>query len=284
MSNTNTHTSAFSYRRTYTGPLQGVILDWSGTVVDYGCFAPAVVFIDVFKDEGVALSMAEARGPMGLYKRDHIRQIIEMPSVAGRWQEAHGRLPDDGDVERLYQAFIPRQIDCILAYADLIPGATEAVTAFRARGLKIGSSTGYTRPMMERLLPEVKKRGYEPDSLVCPDEVPAGRPLPWMCFANAMKLGVYPMEALVKIGDTFPDIAEGLNAGMWTIGLTQTGNELGLSEAEAESLSADALAARVQPIAQKMYQAGAHYVINSLSNAPAALDQIEMRLRHGERP
>ncbi len=275
----------FTYRRTYTGPLQGVILDWSGTTLDYGCFAPAVVFVEVFKEYGgIDVTMEEARGPMGLYKRDHITQVTQIPSVQARWHEAHGRLPTEDDIETMYQAFIPRQIECILDYADLIPGVADTIWEFRARGLKIGSTTGYTRPMMERLMPEVKKRGYEPDSLVCPDDVPAGRPYPWMCFKNAMNLNTYPMEALVKIGDTLPDIAEGLNTGMWTIGLAKTGNELGMSEAEVNSLSPEVLASRLGPIYQKMYQAGAHYVVDGLSDTPPILDEIAHRVRDGEHP
>jgi phosphonoacetaldehyde hydrolase len=274
----------FTYRRAYTGPLQGVILDWSGTTVDYGCFAPTIVFVELFKDHGVPVSMDEARGPMGAYKRDHIAQVMQMPAVAARWQQAHGHLPGDSDVQALYEAFIPRQMEVIAQYADLIPGVKETVDAFRARGLKIGSTTGYTRAMMEKLRPEVKKRGYDPDSLVCPDDVSGGRPAPWMAFQNAMNLDIYPMEALVKIGDTLVDIAEGLNAGMWTIGLAKTGNEFGLSEAESNALDANTLAMKLAPIYKKMYEAGAHYVVDGLADVLPILDQIEVRMKRREKP
>ena len=111
------------------------------------------------------------------------------------------------------------------------------VETFRKRNLKIGSTTGYTGEMMDLLLAEAAKRGYEPDSTVCATDVPAARPAPWMCLENAKRLGVYPMESVVKIGDTLPDVEEGLNAGMWTIGLAKTGNEIGLSEHEIKDLS-----------------------------------------------
>jgi phosphonoacetaldehyde hydrolase len=93
--------------------------------------------------------------------------------------------------------------------------------------------------MMTFLLDEAKKRGYQPDSMVCATDVLAGRPAPWICLRKAENLGVYPAETVVKVGDTQPDIYEGLNAGMWTISLAKTGNELGLSEKETEALSAD---------------------------------------------
>ena len=34
----------FVFKRSYRGPLKAAILDWAGTVVDFGCVAPAVVF------------------------------------------------------------------------------------------------------------------------------------------------------------------------------------------------------------------------------------------------
>ncbi len=274
----------FRYSRHYTGQLQGIVLDWSGTTIDYGCFAPAVVFVELFQDFGVPITIAEARGPMGTYKRDHITQIMNTPSVSDRWQAAHGHLPDDEDVQEMFEAFTPRQIQTIADYSDLIPGVRETIDACRQRGLKIGSCTGYTHAMMEPLLPEVRKRGYEPDVLVCPDDVPAGRPAPWMCYQNAMKLNIYPMEGLVKIGDTEVDIAEGLNAGMWTIGLAKCGNELGLTETEVKALDTSVLKQKLESVYQKLYRAGAHYVVDSLADILPILDQIENRLAAGERP
>ena len=33
--------------------VEGVIFDWAGTTVDFGCFAPVNVFIDIFKNAGI---------------------------------------------------------------------------------------------------------------------------------------------------------------------------------------------------------------------------------------
>ena len=276
--------SNFSYRRAYTGPLQGILLDWAGTTVDYGCFAPIVVFIDIFKKHGVPVTMAEARGPMGAFKRDHIAAVLNMPAVATRWTEKIGSAPTDSDVQALYDEFIPVQMQTILDYANLIPGVKATIDAFRARGLKIGSTTGYTRPMMEKLLPVAAANGYAPDALVCPDDVDGGRPAPWMAFENARRLGIYPMESFVKIGDTLIDVTEGLNAGMWTIALAKTGNELGLSEAEVAALDPAVLQKKLSDVRRKLYEAGAHYVLDSLSDTLPILDRIEARLANGERP
>ncbi|MBU4480564.1 phosphonoacetaldehyde hydrolase [Patescibacteria group bacterium] len=274
----------FYYQRSYRGPLKAVLLDWAGTTMDYGCYAPAVVFIEVYKRQGVPISIDEARAPMGAHKKVHIRKISQAASVSQRWQEAHGRKPNEDDVEAMFQEFIPLQLNCLADYADLIPGTLEAVADFRKRGLKIGSTTGYIGDMMKLLLSEAKKRGYEPDSTVCATDVPAGRPEPWMCLQNAMNLGVYPMEALVKVDDTLPGIEEGLNAGMWTIGVAKTGNELGLSEQEANMLAPDEMAARLEKAYARMYAAGANFVVDGLGDVPPIIAQINQLLAQGARP
>jgi len=275
---------SFLYQRRYTGRLQAVILDWAGTTMDYGCYAPAVVFIEVFRRKGVPITIEEARAPMGAHKKVHIRKITQIERVARAWEEVHGRRPNEEDVEAMFQDFVPLQLDCLADYADLIPGTLEALEVFRARGLKIGSTTGYTGSMMEVLLAEARKRGYEPDSTVCATDVPAGRPEPWMCLQNAMNLGIYPMAAIVKVGDTLPDIEEGLNAGMWTIGLARTGNEIGLNEEEIAALPPEELESRLSAAYARMYQTGAHYVVDSIAEVSPVLELIDARLARGEKP
>lgn len=274
----------FFFQRSYRGPLKAILLDWAGTTMDYGCYAPAVIFVQVYERKGVPISMDEARAPMGAHKKVHIRKISQQDRVRERWQQTHGRLPDEDDVEAMFQDFVPLQLNVLAKYADLIPGTLDAVKAFRARGLKIGSTTGYTREMMDLLQAEAAKRGYIPDSTVCAADVPEGRPAPFMCLQNMMNLGVYPLEAVVKVDDTLPGIEEGLNAGMWTIGLAKTGNEIGLNAHEIGQLPPDELSAKLQRAYTRMAQCGAHYVVDGIWDVPAVLDEINARLRRGERP
>lgn len=274
----------FMYRRAYTGPLKALILDWAGTTVDHGCFAPVAVFPEIFKQRGISVSVQQARAPMGLEKRDHIRAIAQMEPVAQQWQAVYNRPCTEDDITAMFEEFLPLQKQVVSGYAELVPELPAVLDECRARGLKIGTTTGYSSAIMEALLPEAQQRGYTPDSCVCPDDVPAGRPYPWMCFQNAMNLGLYPMEAGVKVGDTLPDVAEGLNAGLWTVAVVVSGNELGLTRQEFAALEPATRAAKVQAVRQRMYQAGAHYVIDMLDDLPAVLDDIAARLRRGERP
>jgi phosphonoacetaldehyde hydrolase len=268
----------------YRGPLKAILLDWAGTTMDYGCFAPAVVFVDVFKRKSVPITMEEARAPMGAHKRVHIASIAKIPAVAKRWRDAHGRDCTEEDIDAMFTDFVPRQLACLAKYADLVPGCLEAVAAFRARGLKIGSTTGYTTPMMKLLVDEARRRGYEPDVTVCADDVPFGRPEPWMCLENAKRLRVFPMSAIVKVGDTLPDILEGLNAGMWTIGLAKTGNEMGLTPEEIARLAPEERERRLARAYERMHSVGAHYVVDSIVDVPPLLDALGARIASGERP
>ena len=274
----------FRYQRTYRGKLQAVLLDWAGTTMDFGCVAPAVVFVEVFKRQAVPISMDEARAPMGAHKRVHIQRITQLDSVRARWREKHGFAPTEADVDRMFEEFVPLQLRCLSDYSQLIPGTLEAVKAIRQRGCKIGSTTGYTTEMMKINLRDAKRQGYEPDSTVCASDVPAGRPYPYMCLQNVISLGVSPVEACVKVDDTRPGVEEGLNSGMWTIGLAVSGNEIGLSLAEWNKLDKSEQERKRQAANMRMYQAGAHYVVDSITDILPCLDDIEARLARGEKP
>jgi phosphonoacetaldehyde hydrolase len=221
---------------------------------------------------------------MGLHKKEHLRRIALEPAVASRWRQARGREVRAEDLEAMYADFVPLQLACLGRYAGLIPGTLQAMADFRARGMKTGTTTGYTRAMVDVVLEQARRQGYAPDCTVAADEVPAGRPAPYACWKIAIELAVWPAEACVKIGDTVPDIEEGLNAGMWTVGLSLTGNEVGLSQQEVDALAAEERRRRSREAAEKLSQAGAHFVVDGIWDLPPVIDQIHRRLAGGERP
>lgn len=271
-------------RRAYCGPVQAVILDWAGTAVDYGSWAPVAVFLRLFEQHGVTITPEDARAGMGLMKKDHLRAILARPTVAAAWRSVSGAPPTEHDIDELFAQFIPLQLSVVQDYAIPVPGLIDVVKEIRKRGIKIGSTTGYLRAMMDMLAPAAAAHGYRPDSIVCPDDVPAGRPAPWMCFRNAMQLGVYPMAALVKVGDTPVDIEEGLNAGMWTVGVTLTGSLLGLTQTDVDALTPSERVEAHTRIGEQLRAAGAHHIIEGIWDLPHAIDEIEERLQRGETP
>lgn len=255
------------------GRVTAVILDWAGTTVDHGSLAPVRTLQKLFAARGIQVTEEEARRDMGIHKKDHIRALLRAKT---------GGPPDESEVEGFFAEFIPMQMDCLAAYSAVIEGVPETVGRLRARGIQIGSTTGYTRPMLDLLLARAASQGYSPDCALCPDDTIAGRPWPWMCYLNAIRLRTYPMHTMIKIGDTVSDIEEGLNAGMWTVGIARTGNMIGLTADEFAALPPAEQAGRLETARRKLREAGAHYVIDSVSGLD--LDPIESRLARGERP
>ena len=264
--------------------LRAVVLDWAGTTQDFGSKAPVGAFMEVFARFGVQITTAQARGPMGIYKLDHVRAIAEMPEVANRWRKVHGSDCTENDVHAMYVDLVPIQEEILPRFCGLIPGTVEAVAQIRARGYRIGSTTGYPRSVGDIAARSAIEQGYEPDVMICADEVPAGRPEPWMLLRAMEQMRVFPPSAVVKVGDTAADIEEGLNAGTWTVGVTNTGNYVGLDRAEIASLPADEMARRVRLAVDTLKDAGAHYLIGSIGELPPVLDEIEISLALGERP
>jgi len=255
--------------------VSAVILDWAGTTVDYGSLAPVRTLARLFAGRGMPITEEEARRDMGIHKKDHIRAIL---------RAKYGAPPDEAEVESLFAEFIPLQMECLVAYSSVIPGVPEITAAWRARGIQIGSTTGYTRPMLDVLVAAAAKQGYTPGCALCPDDTVAGRPWPWMCYLTAIRLGTYPMHTMIKLGDTVSDIEEGRNAGMWTIGIARTGNMIGLTAAEFAALPAGDAAARLDAARRALHDAGPHYVADAVSDCMPLVEQIEERLAKGERP
>ena len=242
-------------------PIRAVIFDWAGTTVDFGCRAPVEVLTAIFATAGVPLEGIESRHAMGLPKKDQIREILRLPRVEQSWRQKHGAAPDEAALDRLFAEFVPRQLDCVKHYSHVIEGVPQAVDELRRRGIRIGSTTGYTREMLDLVLPQAEAEGYAPDVHLTPTEVGgAGRPAPWMLFENMRRLAVYPPSTCLKVGDTPSDIAEGLNAGMWTAGVVMSSSELA---AGGEDFARE-----------QLRKAGAHFLIDMASDVVELLARI----------
>jgi phosphonoacetaldehyde hydrolase len=265
-------------------PIQAVVFDWAGTMIDFGCRAPVKALRDVFAEAGVKISEAEARVDMGKAKRDHVRALLAMSRIADAWKRRHGAAPVEADVDRLHDAVEPRMRAAARDCAQLIPGAAALVADLRARGVKIGSTTGYTRPMMTDILPLAAEQGYAPGVVVCAGETVQGRPSPLMMWKALVELGAWPARACVKVDDAVVGIGEGLEVGAWTVGLSASGNGVGLDQDALATLPVVERAARIEASAQALREAGAHYVVDSVADLGAILAEIETRIGRGETP
>lgn len=259
-----------------------VIFDWAGTTIDFGCFAPLEVFLDIFRSRDIAISLKEARKPMGMFKIDHIRAILEMKRVKEMWQDKFNRLYTEDDIKDLYADFEPALIKILPQFTDVIDGVLDVVNELREDEIKIGSTTGYTSEMMKIVTQCAREKGYAPDVLVTAEEVAGGRPHPYMIFKNMEKLEVYPPRCVIKIGDTATDILEGLNAGTWSVGVITGSSELGLKKEEYEILGREEKRKLKSKVEKRFYDAGAHYVIERMDELPKLISKINRKMRKEE--
>ncbi len=264
--------------------VRAVILDWAGTTVDHGSRAPVAAIRRGFAAHGVTLTEEEARGPMGMAKRDHIASLLADPSVADRWMAVTGDRPGPAVLDLLYREFQEIQVEEIARHAGLIDGTLAACASLRAAGIRIGSTTGYFRTAALAAAAHAAAAGFVPEVIVAADEVPAGRPEPWMLLRAMEQLRVFPPWQVVKVGDTLADIGEGRNAGAWAIGISETGNEIGLDAEALAALPTEERAGREAAARARLADAGAHVVIPSIAALPAAVRALGDRIRAGERP
>lgn len=266
------------------GMLETVIFDWAGTVVDYGSCAPLGAFVTLFRQAGIEVTDAEARVPMGAEKRDHIVQMPAALRIGDAWRKLHGEAPSAADIDQLYRRLVPLQIEQIERHTQLIPGALSAYQEARDCDLRIGTTTGYGRAMIETMLEQARAQGFAPDCVVAADEVGVGRPSPAAALANLVQLKVGSVRHCVKVDDTPPGIAEGGNAGMWTVAVALTGNAVGVDLEQWRSLTADQQQHHCLAAYRSLEATGAHYCIDSVAELPPVLADIERRLARGEKP
>ncbi|PIE73209.1 MAG: phosphonoacetaldehyde hydrolase [Deltaproteobacteria bacterium] len=274
----------FKYTRKYTGPIRLVVFDWAGTTVDFGCQAPIAAFVECFKKKGIDLTKEQARGPMGMEKRDHIKAVFALAEVSARWQKIYGKPVTEQDIDTIYEDFATQLMKVLPAYSQILPGVVEATTILRGMGIKIAATTGYFREAAETVAGSAAQQGYIPDSALSSSEVENGRPAPWLIYKAMENLNIYPAATVINVGDTVVDIESGLNAGTWSIGVAATGNETGLSEEELTALEQDKKEALVLSARNRLARAGAHFVIETMAELPGIVQYINTLLQKGATP
>jgi phosphonoacetaldehyde hydrolase len=247
-----------------------VIFDWAGTMVDFGCEAPVKALLEAFDAEGVRIDEATARHDMGKAKWEHVRALLAEPAIAAEWHARHGRFPELKDVDALMSRLAPLMRRQAALAATLIPGARQTFELLLAAGIRVASSTGYTREMLEPVLAAAAAQGYTPEHVVCAGETPMGRPSPLMIYKACVDLGVWPLSRVVKVDDAEVGIAEGKAAGAFTVGVA-SGNALGLSRAALEALPPEERQRRIDGARQKLLAAGADLAIESVADLLPAL-------------
>jgi phosphonoacetaldehyde hydrolase len=230
----------------YSKKVKLVIFDTAGTITDgpgdlssrwpeddgKGCKAPVLPFYIVLKNHGVICDWETIRKPMGIYKPEHMRWLLEEPSVVEQWKETHGgNKPTEEDFEELMKEFRMLLTEYIMD-EDLtkpVNGTRECMDRLRQAGISIALDTGYFGDDAEKLNELLEERyGIRPDATSNGDRVP-GRPAPFMIFDNMQQIfeknhEVFGVSQVVKVDDTATGIRSGNNAGAWTIGVYASGS------------------------------------------------------------
>ncbi|MGB8450761.1 MAG: phosphonoacetaldehyde hydrolase [Anaerocolumna sp.] len=257
------------------------IFDWAGTTVDFGCFAPIHAFADAFNKYGVDPTIEEVRQPMGMLKIDHIKTMLGMERIWKLWKETYKREPADEDINNIYKAFEEKLLKDLDQYATPIENVVEVVNQLRTKGIKIGSTTGYTSKMMEVVCQSARLQGYSPDYLSTADITGEGRPSPEMIYDNMKQFAIGKKEDVVKIGDTISDIKEGYHAGVWSVGVIKGSSALGLSAEEYGKLKDESIKEKVK---DQYLEAGADFVLEEIGKLPELIERINILVGLGEKP
>lgn len=261
--------------------IQAVVFDWAGTVIDFGSQAPMGAFVELFKRHGLSITIAEARIPMGMPKWHHIQALGQQPRIAALWEQMHGRPLGNADVDALYEEFTPMNAASVVHHTALIPGTLNTLAWLRERGVRIGSTTGYNRAIMDVVIPLAAAQGFAPETVVCADDLPESRPSPMGMHHTMEQLGVNEPCHVVKVDDTVPGLLEGRNAGCWTVAVLASGNALGLTEAEWRE-RAESTRAALRAQARASLSAGQpDFFIDTVADLPGVIEQIEARLSEG---
>jgi phosphonoacetaldehyde hydrolase len=243
--------------------IDAIILDWAGTTIDYGCFAPVDAFIKAFAEAGLNPTIEEIRAHMGMQKKAHIAKML------------YGKPHAQEDIEKIYNHFESMLFKVLEKYTEPLPGVQNTVMKIREMGIVIGSTTGYTQAMMDVIVPQAHKKGYAPDCIVCPDEVGnIGRPFPYMLWRNLEKLNVLSINKVLKIGDTAADMQEAKNAGCLCVGVLKGSSMLGLTEKELANKNKAELTVLLNDAKINYKKAGADFIIDNITELPKLIDVI----------
>jgi phosphonoacetaldehyde hydrolase len=215
---------------------------------------------------------------MGKAKLDHVRSLLADEGVKARWAALKGRPGSAADVDRLYDRLEPAMKAEATKSSRLIPGAAEVVAELRALGVRIGSGTGYTREMMADILTSAAEQGYVPEVVVCAGETPSGRPATLMTWKALIALDAWPSHACIKVDDAPVGIEEGCLAGCWTIGLSASGNGVGLDLEAYTALAPEDRRARLAQSEKALKAAGADFVIEDVSQLMPVVREIAGRI------
>ncbi|WP_165773448.1 HAD-IA family hydrolase [Zooshikella ganghwensis] len=273
-----------NYHRKYCGKIQAVIFDMTGTLVDFGAKANGQALQQLFNQYQIQLPPDTLLAVADLPDLAQLKYLFAIESIKDQWQQHQGSLPDEKQLEQLNIQLRTQQIVCASQQLSLPVDSKTVFQFIRKQGYKVGVCTHYCRDIASDLIPQLAEEGIKIDHWVSAADVSQPRPAPHLALTCAVALDILSVSACVKVDDSLKGIEEGLNAGMWTIGTAISGEYNNRSINEWNQLSNTERDKIRSEATLSLYRAGAHYVVDTISDIQSCLEDIEARLKRGERP
>ena len=170
------------------------------TVKDSGEVAHA--FSAALADHGVEASAQQINAVRGASKREAIATLVMLKYGA-----------DAARVEAVYVSFRNHLQRVFTREAEPVAGAVDTFTWLRERGIKLVLNTGFDRDITRMLIDALHWRDVA-DAVICGDDVPLGRPAPYMIFRAMEATGTVDVRHVLNAGDTVSDLQAARNAGV----------------------------------------------------------------------
>ncbi|MHB0869530.1 MAG: HAD family hydrolase [Chloroflexota bacterium] len=203
-------------------PVDLVVFDLMGTVIeDTGAMDRALK--RTLSHHQIPFAQADVDSMRGAGKIGAFGTTIERTVGSGRSTEWSRALAGE-----MYGTFKQALRE---AYAETppaeIPGAEATMRWLRGRGIKLAATSAVDSDQSE---PMLKRLGWAEgifDCKVSTQEVPQGRPAPYMIFLAMMRSGAVNVRRVAAVGDTPLDLMAGTNAGLgWVIGVLSGAHRL----------------------------------------------------------
>ncbi|MEP6645493.1 MAG: HAD-IA family hydrolase [Saprospiraceae bacterium] len=196
--------------------IQLLVFDIAGTTIkDHGEVADA--FQSAMDDYGYSIPREKIYPLMGYRKTDAIAQLL-------REFESDEQKITIEYIQGIHSRFVKTMVQYYHYTDKLEPQehAEEIFAFYRKRDVKIGLNTGFPSEITEAIMDNLGwLKDGKIDFVVSSDEVPEGRPHPYMIHRMMELAGIHNPDHVVKIGDTSVDIEEGKNAGcLYSIAVT----------------------------------------------------------------
>jgi phosphonatase-like hydrolase len=179
-----------------------MIFDMAGTTVEDGGQVPAA-FAAALGECGIALSDEQLANVRGASKREAIAELVAT-YASPAWQ---------GRADEVYASFVRHLERAFGSGVKSIAGAEQTFTWLKERGVKIALTTGFDRDVAGLLIDALGWRQIA-DAFVCGDDVPKGRPAPYLIFHAMEATGTDSVHAVGTLGDTVLDLQAARNAGV----------------------------------------------------------------------